>query len=98
MNLIMIRPKNQTEVSIFSLTKNCQTLIEETHTRQEGMLEFKMMKPREIFNFDPPIQINGEWMLGLTDLEVYNSIFNITEQNNKLKLYNFSDEKIGGFI
>ena len=35
-------------------------------------------------------------MTGLTDLEVYNSIFNITEENNKLKLHKFPDEKIGG--
>ena len=35
-------------------------------------------------------------MFGLTDLEVYISIFNITEQNNKLQLYKFPDEKTGG--
>ena len=35
-------------------------------------------------------------MLGLTDLEVYNSIFNITEENNNLQLYKFPDEQIGG--
>ena len=35
-------------------------------------------------------------MIGLTDLEVCNSIFNITEQNNKFELYKFPDEKAGG--
>ena len=35
-------------------------------------------------------------MIGLTDLEVYNSIFNITKQNNKFELYKFPDEKSGG--
>ena len=35
-------------------------------------------------------------MLGLVDLKVYNSIFNITEENNKFKLYKLPDEKIGG--
>ena len=35
-------------------------------------------------------------MLGLTDLEVYKSTFNITEKNNKFELYSFLDEKIGG--
>ena len=35
-------------------------------------------------------------MIGLTDVEVYNSIFIITEQNNKLQLYNFPDEKARG--
>ena len=34
-------------------------------------------------------------MIGLVDLEVYNSIFNITEENNKFKLYKFPEEKIG---
>ena len=35
-------------------------------------------------------------MLSLTGLELYNSIFNITEENNKFKLYKFPDEKSGG--
>ena len=55
-----------------------------------------MIKPRETFHFKPPIQVKGDWMIGLTDLEVYNSIFNITEQNNKLQLYKFPDEKAVG--
>ena len=55
-----------------------------------------MIKPRETFHFKPPIQVKGDWMIGLTDLEVYNSIFNITEENNKIELYKFPDEKAGG--
>ena len=55
-----------------------------------------MIKPRETFHFEPPIQVKGDWMIGLVDLEIYNSIFNITEQNNKFKLYKFPDEKAGG--
>ena len=35
-------------------------------------------------------------MIGLTDLEVYNSIFNINTTNSKFKLYKFPDEKAGG--
>ena len=96
MNLNMIRPKNETEDLLLSITKNCETLIEQTHTKSQETLEFKMIKPRQTFHFNPTIQINGNWMIGLTDLEVYNSIFNITEQNNKLKLYKFPDEKAGG--
>ena len=92
----MIRPKNQTEDLLLSITKNCETLIEQTHTKPQETLEFKMTKPREIFHFKPPIQIKGGWMIGLTDLEVYNSIFNITEENNKFELYKFPDEKAGG--
>ena len=96
MNLNMIRPKNETEVLLLSITENCETLIEQTQRKAEGTLEFRLIKPRESFHFKPPIQVKGDWMIGLVDLEVYNSIFNITEENNKFKLYKFPDEKSGG--
>ena len=92
----MIRPKDETEDLSLSITKNCETLIEQTHRKAEETLEFKMIKPRETFHFKPPIQVKGDWMIGLTDLEVYNSIFNITEENNKFKVDKFPDEGIGG--
>ena len=87
MNLNTIRPKNETENLLLSITKNCETLVEQTHRKPEESLEFKMAKTREIFHFNPPIQTKGDWMLGLIDLEVYNSIFNITKENNKFELY-----------
>ena len=96
MNLNKIRPKNQTEDLILSITKKCEIYIKQTHRKPQETLEFKMIKPRETFHFKPPIQIKGDWMIGLTDLEVYNSIFNITEDNNKFDLYKFPDEKAGG--
>ena len=96
MNLNRIRPKNETEDLLLSITKNCETLIEQTHRKPEETLEFKMTKSRETFHFNPPIQVKEVWMIGLVDLEVYNSIFNITEENNKFKLYKFPDEKAGG--
>ena len=36
----MIRPKNQTEGLLLSLTKNCETLIKQTHRKAEETLEF----------------------------------------------------------
>ena len=92
----MIKPKNKTEDLLLSITKNCERLVEQTHRKREETLKFKMVKPKETFHIKPPIQINGDWMIGLTDLEVYNSIFNITEEKNKFKLYKFPDEKAGG--
>ena len=83
----MIRPKNETEDLLLSITKNCEKLVEQTHRKPEETLEFKMLKPRKTFHFNPPIHIKGDWMLGLIDLEVYNSIFNITKENNKFELY-----------
>ena len=54
MNINVIRPKNQTEDFLLSLTKNCDTLIEQTHRKAEQTLEFKMIKPRKTFHFNPP--------------------------------------------
>ena len=93
MNLSMIRPKTQTEDLLLSITKNCETLIEQTHTKPQETLEFKMIKPKQTFHFIPSIQTKGDWMIGLRDLEIYNSIFNITEENNKFELYRDSSNK-----
>ena len=87
MNLNMIRPKTETEDILVSITKNCETLVQQTHIKPEETLEFKITKPRESFHFNPPIQTKGDWMLGLIDLEVYNSIFIIAKENNKFELY-----------
>ena len=93
MNLNLIQPKIETEDFLVSIAKNCETFIEKTHRKAEETLELKMIKPREIFYFNPSIHIKGDWMLGLTDMEVYNSIFNITKEKNNFELYtdNFDD-------
>ena len=93
MNLNMIRPKNETEDLLLSITKNCETLVQQTHRKPEETLEFKMVIPRETFHFNPPKNVKGDWMLGLIDLEVYNSIFNITKENNKFELYTDTFDK-----
>ena len=92
----MIRPINETENFLLSITKKCETLVQQTHTNSQETLEFKMIKSRKTFHFNPPIKIEGDWTIGLTDLKVYNSIFNITEENYKFELYKFSHGKSGG--
>ena len=37
----MIRPKNQTEDLLFSITKNCETLIDQTHIKQKKLWNLK---------------------------------------------------------
>ena len=60
------------------------------------MFKFKVTESRETFHFKPPIQIKGSWIIGLTSVEVYTSIFKLTEENNKLKVYLFPQSKNGG--
>ena len=66
----MIKPKNEREYLFISITKNCETLIEQTHRKAEETLEFKMIQPKQTFNFKPPIPIEGAIMIGLTGSEV----------------------------
>ena len=66
----MIRPKNKTEDMLISITKNCETLIDQTHRKAEETLEIKLNKSRETFHFNPPVEVNEDWMIGLTSLEV----------------------------
>ena len=40
-------------------------------------------KSRETFLSNPPILIEGSWMLGLTSLEVYNSQFSFHNNSRK---------------
>ena len=93
MSLYMLRPKRDTEDLLLSKTENCQTLIEQTKTRPQETMEFKMTKPRETFHFNLPVEVKENW---IWDLEFYNSIFNITEESNKFEFYKFSDKKTGG--
>ena len=93
MNLNMIQPKNETECLLLSITKNCEMLINQTHRKTEETLEFKMAKPRQTVHFNPALEVKEDWMIGLTSLAVYNSIFNTTKGNNNFKLYVYPDGK-----
>ena len=97
----MTRLKNDTEDLFLSRTKNFEKLNKQTHTKPEETLEFKPTKSRETFDFSPPLSIEGSWMIGLISLEVNNSTFIITEENNKFQLYidtfdEFSFERLKG--
>ena len=87
MNLNMSRLKNETKDLILSKIRKCEPLNNQTHRKTEEILEFKLAKSREMFSFKPPILLEGSWMIGLTTLEVYNSIFIITEKNNEFELF-----------
>ena len=89
MNLNKIRPKNETGDSLLSITKNCETLIEQTKTKPQETLESKITKPRKTFSLEPSfiLGLDSNWMVGLTSLDVYNSICNINTTNNKFELY-----------
>ena len=49
MNLNMIRPKIETEDVLLSITKKCEMLIKQTHTKPQEVLELKLAQPRIFF-------------------------------------------------
>ena len=50
--------------------KHTDTLIEQTKTKPQETLEYKMIRSKQTFSFNPPIQLveEGKWLLGVTSL------------------------------
>ena len=70
------------------IKKHTDTLIQQTKTKPQETLEFKMNKQMQTSSFNPPINLveEGEWLLGLSSLECTNSLFNITNENNSFSI------------
>ena len=68
--------------------KHTDTLIEQTKTKPQETLEFKMIKQMQTFSFNPPIILveEGKWLLAVSSLECTNSVFNITNKNNSFSI------------
>ena len=83
----MIRPKNETEALVLSITKNYKMNIKQTHTKPQETLEFKLNKPSETFSFKPPIilGLDPNWLIGLVSLDVYKFKFCVTHERNKFE-------------
>ena len=83
------------------IKKHTDTLIEQTRTKPQETLEFKMNKQMQTFSFNPPINLveEGKWLLAVSSFECTNSVFNITNENNSFSIIvpghyqNESDEK-----
>ena len=83
------------------IKKHTDTLIEQTKTKPQETLEFKMNKQMQTFSFNPPINLIEEdkWLLAVSSFECTSSVFNITDENNSFSIIisghyqNKSDEK-----
>ena len=66
------------------IKKHTDTLIEQTRTKPQETLEFKMNKQMQTFSFNARINLveEGKWLLGLSSFDCTNSVFNITNDNN----------------
>ena len=83
------------------IKKHTDTLIEQTKTKPQETLEFKMNKQMQTFSFNPPINLIEEdkWLLAVSSFECTSSVFNITDENNSFSIIipghyqNKTDEK-----
>ena len=81
--------------------RDTDTLIEQTRTRPQETLEFKMNKQKQIFSFNPPINLveQDKWLLAVSSFECTISVFNKTNENNSFSIIipghfqNNSDER-----
>ena len=70
------------------IKKHTDTLIQQTKTKPQETLEFKMNKQTQTFSFNPPINLVEEdkWLLAVSSFECTNSVFNITNENNSFSI------------
>ena len=70
------------------IKKHTDTLIENTKTKPQETLEFKMNTRRQTFLFNPPINLVEEdkWLLAVSSFECTNSVFNITDDHNSFSI------------
>ena len=70
------------------IKKHTNTLIKQTRTKTQETLEFRMIRSKQTFSFNPPINLfeEGKWLLGVTLLECTNSVFNITNEKNSFSI------------
>ena len=70
------------------IKKHTDTLIEQTKTKPQETLDFKMNKQRQTFSFNPPINLveEGKWLMAVSLFDCTNSVYNITNENNSFSI------------
>ena len=70
------------------IKKHTDTWLEQTRTKPQETLEFKMDKQMQTLSFNPPINLIEEdkWLLAVSSFECTNSVFNITDENNSFSI------------
>ena len=70
------------------IKKHTDILNEQTKTRPQETLEFKMNKQMQTFSFNPPINLieEGKCLLAVSSFERTNSVFNIIDENNSFSI------------
>ena len=70
------------------IKKHTDTLIEQTETKPQETLEFKMNKQMQTFSFNHPINLleEGKWLLAVSSFERTNSVYKINTEKNSFSI------------
>ena len=70
------------------IKKHTDTLIQQTKTRPQETLVFRMDKQVQTFSFNLPINLREEckWLLVVTSFQATNSVFNKTNENDSFSI------------
>ena len=70
------------------IKKHTDLLIQQTKTKPQETLEFKISKQTQTFSFSPPINLleEGKWLLAVSSFECTISVFNIIDDNNSFPI------------
>ena len=79
--MLMLSMKNEV---LLLIKKHTDTFIEETKTKPQETLQFRMILSKQTFLSNPPLNLveEGERLLAVTSLDCTHSVFNITNENN----------------
>ena len=88
------------------IKKHTDTLIENTKTKPQETLEFKMNRHMQTFSFNTPINLveEGKWPMAVSSLKCTNSVFNISKENKSFSIIipghyqNKTDEKAFAYL
>ena len=71
-------------ISSSNIAKSTLYIVENTRSKSQNFLEFKQKRRKDFFSFDVPLQFPKKWMMGVTSLEMSNTVYIITPAS-----YNF---------
>ena len=61
-----------TNTLLLDIAKSCREVVDNTLTKPQETLEFKMETNQQTVLFTPPIMLPEKWLMSLVSLEVYN--------------------------
>ena len=78
--LIFNSSPNRSEQLFYLIEKNTNAIIEQTKTKQQESLDFKLSRSSQTLSFITPLTLEKDiWMMGITSLEIFETVFKMSQ-------------------